>query len=78
MMYEISVGFLYISLRKGWIRCHLRIFKVVSSLCDTTAALYDVTEKKAEIFFTLYCFVIKQTSGQQIQPQRFFFFSMRL
>ena len=54
MMYEISVGFLYISLRKGWIRCHLRIFKVLSSLDDATAGLYDVTEKKAEIFFTLF------------------------
>ena len=30
-----------------------------------TAGLYVVTEQKAE-FFTLYCFVVKPTSVQQI------------
>ena len=31
-----------------------------------TAGLYVVTEQKAEFFFTLYCFVVKATSVQQI------------
>ena len=28
--------------------------------------VYVVTEKKAEIFFTLYCFVVERTSVQHI------------
>ena len=68
----MSVGVLYISLCKGWIRFHL----LIKSFCGwgNGGVVPIVTEQKAEsVFFALYCFVVKLTFVQEITPPRSFF-----
>ena len=63
--------FVYVSLCKGWTRCHLLI-EVFCGWGKGGVVRCNWT-KEGIFFFTLYCFVLKPTSVQEIKPRRWFF-----
>ena len=66
---EISVGVLYISPCKGWIRCHLLI-KLFCGWGNGGVLNVNCNWTKGNFFSALYCFVVKLTSVEQMKHPR--------